>query len=461
MIVALAGLALPVVAAWLTLRATLPSPVLGSRLLAASVAFCLGVGAASLMTFWLALVAGGLRPWFVPADAVLWIAVAALAWRRAHRTWGATLTGPRVPSGYAGSRASARFLARLVFLALAGIAIATLVAEYNAAPHGQWDAWAIWNQKARFFIRGGDNWLAMLEIPWSQPAHPILVSASVARLWSYAGAELTVVPAILSAAFGAAVVAAVMGALDVSRTRAWLAGAVLLSAWTYVHLMAAQTADLPVGLFMVISLILLVRIPDAWRGAGEARALLVLAGVMAGVAAWTKNEGLVFIGLTLPWLAWWGVRAARIRDLAWWAVGAAPALAAVAWYKTVLAPQAPQYVDGAMTTGTLLQTLASPERHAIVDPLVAQMSIDWGGPNASGALLLALVAAASVSATAAGRAVRVMTLTAALMLVAYYVVWLVSPLDTEWLVRTTFERLVAQVWPTLVFAIFAARVPKS
>jgi len=45
------------------------------------------------------------------------------------------------------------------------------------------------------------------------------------------------------------------------------------------------------------------------------------------------------------------------------------------------------------------------------------------------------------------------------MLLGYYLVWVVSPLDTAWLVNTTFDRLMIQLWPMLVLAVFSGDNP--
>ena len=41
-----------------------------------------------------------------------------------------------------------------------------------------------------------------------------------------------------------------------------------------------------------------------------------------------------------------------------------------------------------------------------------------------------------------------------LMLVGYYGVYLLAQTDAEWLVSTTFDRLMVQIWPSLVLAAF-------
>ena len=40
------------------------------------------------------------------------------------------------------------------------------------------------------------------------------------------------------------------------------------------------------------------------------------------------------------------------------------------------------------------------------------------------------------------------------MLVGYYAIYLLTHLDVEFLVSTTFDRLMVQIWPSLVLAAF-------
>ena len=253
---AVVGLLLPAVAVWLSILALQLHRAIGSRAVIVAVAGCAGLGLSSVSTMWLVALGVVIGPRFVAADALLWIAIGAVAWWRLRRHGLAC-------EWRSGAPASARrltttdWLVRVLFGVVAVVAAATAVAEYIAAPHGQWDAWAIWNQKARFLFRGGDEWTAVLAIDWSNPSHPLLVPTAVARLWAYAGAELTIVPAMLGVVFGAAIVAVVMGALDVRRTRAWIAGSVVLAPGTFVQQIVSQQADVPFALFMVSTLVML------------------------------------------------------------------------------------------------------------------------------------------------------------------------------------------------------------
>ena len=124
------------------------------------------------------------------------------------------------------------------------------------------------------------------------------------------------------------------------------------------------------------------------------------------------------------------------------------------WFKLVVAPVPPAYLSEAPTFATAAEGLFGPERRAIVDALIWQRASAWGGPLATGSAPLGLLAAALVAATRTGRSSRVMLAAVGFMLVGYYGIYLLVQMDAEWLVSTTFDRLVVQIWPSLVLAAF-------
>jgi hypothetical protein len=335
------------------------------------------------------------------------------------------------------------------------LACAVPIIEYGFAPHGQWDAWAIWNQKARFMFRAGPNWIDSMNIPWSQPSHPPLVAASVARLWAYAGDELTIAPALLSAAFALSMLTAVMGALDVRRQRAWVAGAILIGPLTFTHLAAAQTADLPLGLFLIATLVMLPMRPAAWRTGFGTSASLWLAGATAALAAWTKNEGVVFLAAATALVVWSAWRHGRVRDIVWWVVGAAPFLAALMWFKVGVVPEGPDYLEGASSLSTIAARVFDAKRQTLLWETVWSQAVRWGGPGATGSLLVMVTIAVVMAARPRGRIARGFLSVAAVMASGYCAVYLLTPYEIQWLVLTTFDRLTLQLWPLIVFAACA------
>jgi hypothetical protein len=450
MILAVLGLALPIVAVWAAFRAANLRQAAHSRLLTLALASCVGIGASSAVTFATLMLGGRLDGGFVARDALMWLAVAGLAW------W----LGRNRPADEPAQRFPPATLLdwslRTAFLAVLVMACLVPITEYSVAPHGQWDAWAIWNQKARFMFRAGPDWVDSMAIPWSQPSHPPLVAASVARLWAYAGRELTAVPAMLSAAFAVSMLAVVMGALDIRRRRAWVAGCLLISPLTFSHLASAQTADLPLGLFLIATLVMLPMRPAAWRAGFQTTASLWLAGATASLAAWTKNEGVVFFAAATALVIWSAVRHGKLRDVVWWVIGAAPFLAALAWFKLGVVPEAPDYLEGATNAATAAARLFDAERQSLLWGTVWSLAIRWGGPAAAGSLLVVVGVALTMALRPGGNIARGFMAVAAVMAAGYSTVYLLTPYDVVWLVQTTFDRLTLQLWPLLVFAACAS-----
>ena len=439
---------------WLAIVALRLREDVRSHTVIAALAVCLGLGVSSLTTTWLLALGMTIGRVFVAVDALLWTSVGAFAWwyyrRGAAERVGRSVVTSTVPLR---GLTTVDWLVRGVFGIVAVAAVVSALSAFMAAPHGEWDSWAVWNQKARFLYRGDAGWRALFAIDWSNPGHPLLVPVTVARLWAYAGAESTIAPATLGMVFGGAIVSAVIGALDPRSARAWIAGSVLLAAGTFVQQVASQQADVPFAFFLVATLIVLRDVAMSEREGHDGSRSLLLAGTLAGLAAWTKNEGLVVVLGAALFVAWMAIRDAQPRRAVWWMMGAAPIMMTLVWFKLLVAPVAPGYLEGG-TGALLLERVFGVDRHAVVGALMWQYAKAWGGPLGNGVALLGLVAATLVAVTRAGRSARVMLGGVGVLLTSYYAVYLLTSWEVEWLVMTTFDRLMVQIWPTLVLAVF-------
>ena len=216
------------------------------------------------------------------------------------------------------------------FVAALTLAVLGAVGVYWRNPLGDWDAWAIWNLRARFLFRAGDQWQQAFAPMFYHPDYPLLVPSSNARLWSYLGAESTWAPWLLGVLFTLATVGVLTAGLWRlrSRSQGLLAGLAILGMVPFLQRGAWQYADVPLAFFILAAVLLLVLYDAAER---PPAGLLLLSGLMAGLATWTKNEGLL-----LP-IALMAARAAVLcrrrcvrqgpRELLCLLVGASPALA--------------------------------------------------------------------------------------------------------------------------------------
>src|SRR3989338_5970258 len=66
---------------------------------------------------------------------------------------------------------------------IAALAVVILFAQ--GQPYGQWDAWALWNMKAKFLTTGGFAWKdAFLKLHWhTQPDYPLLLP--MINIWGW------------------------------------------------------------------------------------------------------------------------------------------------------------------------------------------------------------------------------------------------------------------------------------
>ena len=102
---------------------------------------------------------------------------------------------------------------------------------------------------------------------------------------------------------------------------------------------STQTADIPLSCYLLITVVCLL-CAELWP---EVRLRMMgLAGLSAGFAAWTKNEGLLFLvavvvglGMSSAWLGSW--RSFR-RDALAFGMSLAPVLILVLAFKAILAP---------------------------------------------------------------------------------------------------------------------------
>ncbi len=245
---------------------------------------------------------------------------------------------PSPPPSAPAARGLTALLATL--LAQAGVvALVATVRAYHAEPYSNSDGWTIWGMHARFLFRGGPDWPALLQEPrlgWTHLDYPLLVPASVARAWAWAGSDAPAVAGLVSTLFGVATAGLLVAALLRLRPApiALAAGLLLVGTPFFVTFTSNQHADIPVGFFLLATLALLALPARGPRDTGR----WALAGLMAGRAAGTKNEGLLFLvtlaAVVLPW-EW--LRGSR-RHAGALLAGAATALLPLLHFKFALAP---------------------------------------------------------------------------------------------------------------------------
>jgi hypothetical protein len=343
-------------------------------------------------------------------------------------------------------------------------ALLTFVLLCLRSPHGFWDAWAIWNLRARFIVRALSHWRHAFSVGgWSHPDYPLLLPLSVARLWEYLGRESPVAPMAIAMLFTFSTVALAWAALSILRkpSQATLAALLLLGTSALVTHGASQMADVPLGFFILATLAglsLKDRLPE------RATSLLIVTGIAAGLGVWTKNEGwLVLVSVVLArasvlgrivsWASW-------RRELPTFVAGLAPVLLVVLYFKLTLAP--PNDLVSNLGWREAVFRLLAPVRYLAVVRGFKNAVVDLGDATLINPLLVLLFYLVCVGIEPDERdrpGVTTGLVALGLMVIGFGLVYLTTSESLAWHLSSSAGRLLLQLWPSAVFLAFLAACP--
>jgi 4-amino-4-deoxy-L-arabinose transferase-like glycosyltransferase len=345
-----------------------------------------------------------------------------------------------------------------IFASVTVLSLANTVILYLESPHGQWDAWMIWNLRARFLFKGPGFWEQFSDAAsaFSHYDYPLMIPVSVARLWYFTGGSITIAPMLLASLFtyaAAGLLLCVTWKVR-GRTNALLAAATLLGTRHFVFSGASQQADVALAFFFLATICLFL-LNDAVGESGGG--LLMLAGASAGLALWTKNEG---------WLFLLAVAAARItatvamsgrrrclKELACFGLGLCPALG-VAVIQKIQFASSNDLISGDRIN-IILPLLADPFRYLqILKEFAGQLFVfhRWGYVAP-----VLLIYPCLVGVHVEGDQRKSLLFGAAtlgLMLVGYFFVYVITPHDLLWHLRHSLDRLFIQLWPSFLLIFF-------
>lgn len=418
-----------------------------------SLALCFGIGAFSVV-FLIARALNATHIFKADLLAVTFLAAVRLAARRRR---------PKLTLSHAPNLQfpnSLRALEITAFTISILVAAYALIARAMVHPHGDgWDAFAIWNLHARFLFFGASHWRDGYStlIPWSHPDYPPLLPAAVAHFWTYLDGDASAVPLALGLVFTAATLALLYSSLGIARghNAAMLGTLTLASTPFFIEQGAAQYADIPLSFFFLATLVLLD------RGSGTAsRRLLALSGFAAGLAAWTKNEGLLFLlaaimGQTLSLLLkQTPVDRKSLRHLDAFGIGAAPLLALVFWFKHYVAPPGDLFT----TPASMFAKLGTPVRYWVILKWYAKEFLRFGDwwilPLTVALIGLYLIASKDESGERQATR-RASILALGLTLAGYFAIYLITPNELYWHLRFSLNRLFLAMWPSAIFLFFS------
>lgn len=409
----------------------------------------LGVGVRTCLAFFSLLLFGA------HFGGLLWVELllAAGLWGLALRAWRAA---PR-PAGAFWPRPSVWGWGLLGVLAVCTAAAAFSYLEtVQHTPHGTFDAYAIWNLRARHLLSAAD-WRTAFSPALNWKAHadyPLLIPLSAAVSWGWLGQQTVRTPMLLAGLWTWGTLGLLFSALWAQRgaAAASLGALVVVSSPLLIWVGSNQTADMAVAFF------LLAAMAAAWLAArrGWPAGMLALVGLCAALAAWAKNEGIVFGLGALALGAAVSLRTRHPRWVGWLAAGAALPVLALLLFKGIVAPPGDLFAQG---MGDILAKLADPARYgAVWRGLVETLPQvgAWHVLLVYSALTARRLSRAEAQVGWVGLAVWGAAAAAALM------IYVITPHPQVWHLKYSLDRVLFQLFPAAVLWMgLAARPPEE
>jgi len=388
-------------------------------------------------------------------DSLLLLVAAGLLWRRRQAKPAVEASGVEPAAGFRWN-----WVLGLALL-LGWLAVSSALVEVaQANPHGAWDAWSIWNLRAKFLAGPGKTWENAVSplLGRTHPDYPLLLSGFVARVWKASSDTGTLVPVVTGFLFAGSAVGLLFGALALLRgvSSALLAGLVMLAGTTYLVESTTQYADVPLS-FYYLATLALVLLGDTSAPGARGR-ILAMAGACASCAAWTKNEGMIFLALSLGCYFLMEWRASGLKEAferwRFLVLGALPGLLLVVWFKFFLAPPTDPLLR--QTALKAAQKLGDLGRYAQIGKALLAEAVNFGGGVTHPLLLLAILGFALRfrAEERYKRPVLYSSVTLALVFASYLAVYLITPSDLAWHLGTSLGRLCCQLWPGFLLVAF-------
>jgi len=406
----------------------------------------LGLGISSLLYFvYLIFFAGS--PYFLYVELALFFTVLAAVYLKHKKTTYAPAPRFRV-----------NFLQIAILLIAGFISITSFLGLVNYSrqrAHGDWDAWMIYNRAARFIYRGPKDWQDAFSKNMDLVFHadyPPLLALNIASRWDILNEETTYVPMFLGFLFSLASLGLCFGALASLKSLGQAGvGVILLSGVAFfLSEGGRQTADVPLAYYTLASVVFLFFYFHEKRPV-----LIVLAGFMAGLAAWTKNEGILFLCASAGVMFIAALWKRSFQDLLLYFAGLLLPLALLFYFKFRLAPPS-EFLSGGGSK--MFRDLMDTSRHQLIFGSFKNYFLHNSGWYNVGIFLILGVYFLLFHSRIKDNlnAVFISLAIFVCQLIGYYVSYLISPYDLEWHISYSLFRLFVQIYPATVFVVLAA-----
>jgi hypothetical protein len=342
---------------------------------------------------------------------------------------------------------------QLVFIVFFAVNFISFLMFMLMNPMGNFDAYSIWNLKAKAIFLNPHDLSAVLYHPTTLFFHsdyPLLLPMIVSQQWFSIGAITTRVPILLAIVFSFLTLMLVFEGVRILRdsSQALFASILLLGAPFLVQFGTSQASEMPLAAFLLASIIFVMMYfrKKNWQYAW-------LAGIMAGFAAWTKNEGIMYfliLGGSIGIITFFTTRKQLIANITVWIGGAIIPLAALLTFKTVFSPESEFFA------GSPIGFLLIGERYWIIFTNMVNQLFHWGGwslPLLFGYILYLLINKRTIKEGYEKLQIMYIGIFVVFALAGFFLTYLITPYPLEWQITYSIDRLFFQFYPVFILGM--------
>ncbi len=295
---------------------------------------------------------------------------------------------------------------------------------------GEWDAWAIWTLHAKFLYYP-DMWTNMFakEMNWSHTDYPLLLPAVTAMFWRSLHGIYAFVPATIALANFFMILFILFSGVRQYFLTGVIVSLLLMADFNFMDICASQYADSHVALMYLLVILLLTERPKGY---------IILAGILCSIALSIKNEGYIFFMVVFLYITI--SHRHCFTKTSWFLLSALPLFLTAFYFKITYAP------DNDILSGQSISTLdkfLSPYRyfHIIrfgLETLIAKYY---------SLFILLLLCYKYILKIPKEYKIILFTL------VAYLLIYLVTPRDLIWHMGTSMKRLFHHLYPASIYLL--------
>jgi hypothetical protein len=319
---------------------------------------------------------------------------------------------------------------------IACIFILTNKAYYIASLNGPWDAWAIWNFHAAY-LADGAHWKNMLlNTNSAHPDYPLALPSVIAffnRLIQQQGNGLVA----YAIHFLITLLIPVLIYTETYRKNIFVSGLCLLLFATnefYIMQGTYQLADTMLAFFLLCALVCMRHTDDDKR-------VHAMAFAFIGLCMWTKNEGVIIAAV---FGLFYIKEALSKKNITYTLAGLAIPVSIWAFHKLAYAPPN-DMVEG--QSANTVQLLLQPARYKLIwDSFVNNLTLYFRDVKYAVAIYILIC---SIRWKVPDKQLLLLLT----ILLAYMMVYVVSPHNLEWHLFTSQSRLMHQLMPAMMYVV--------